>query len=293
MRARWGLWKQLKGRETGLGWDPEKGTISATDEWWDLKIKENPKFVAFREEGFEFELETKIDQIFGCYSQGSLKFNPLFDSPQGHLQHESDEVYVPSPPCNDTPHVDLGDMDETHGDDNDYNTWDDVWKESIPTPQDTQFERSEKSRDSALSNGVVCPKPRRVGGFFNSPSAFDPLESIRPSCYLQFSQQMEACDSDAGTELLDIILAKGDYGEGRSNYQMDSSPPFFCGSPPSRASNPLIQDAHFGQEFFDPFSPTLEANGGGGCGMKFGHKPAPVRIEGFSCGRNCSISAVA
>lgn len=172
--------------------------------------------------------------------------------------------------------------------------------------------------DSALSNGVVCPKPRRVGGFFNSPSAFDPLESIRPSCYLQFSQQMEACDSDAGTELLDIILTKGDYGEGRSNYQMDSSPPFFCGSPPSRASNPLIQDAHFGQEFFDPFSPTLEAvavahppplspppppsplssssarkNGGGGCGMKFGHKPAPVRIEGFSCGRNCSISAVA
>nr|GMC69436.1 uncharacterized protein LOC109180081 [Ipomoea batatas] len=62
---------------------------------------------------------------------------PVFDPPQGHLQHESDEVYVPSPPCNDTPHVDLGDMDETHCDDNDYNTWDDVWTESIPNPQDT------------------------------------------------------------------------------------------------------------------------------------------------------------
>nr|GMC62955.1 uncharacterized protein LOC109180081 [Ipomoea batatas] len=86
------------------------------------------------------------------------RFSPsrVFDSPQGHLQHESDEVYVTSPPCNDTPHVDLGDIDETHGDDNDYNTWDDVWKESIPTPQDTQFERSEKSHQSAK---LVSRKP--------------------------------------------------------------------------------------------------------------------------------------
>ena len=27
MKARWGLWKKLKGRETGLGWDHEKWTI--------------------------------------------------------------------------------------------------------------------------------------------------------------------------------------------------------------------------------------------------------------------------
>nr|GMC67926.1 L10-interacting MYB domain-containing protein-like [Ipomoea batatas] len=50
MRSRWGLWKQLRGKETGLGWDHDKGTISATDEWWDLKVKENSKFEAFREE---------------------------------------------------------------------------------------------------------------------------------------------------------------------------------------------------------------------------------------------------
>nr|GLL33652.1 uncharacterized protein LOC109180081 [Ipomoea trifida] len=130
MRTRWGLWKQLKGRETILGCAYEKGTISATNEWWGLKIKENPKFEAFWEEGFEFELETKMDQMFGCYAQGALKFSPTFDPPQGYLQHESDEVYqcnVPSPPCNDTLHVDLGDMDETLGDDSGYNTWDDVW----------------------------------------------------------------------------------------------------------------------------------------------------------------------
>ena len=39
MKARWGLWKKLKGRETGLGWDHEKWTIAASDEWWAKKIE--------------------------------------------------------------------------------------------------------------------------------------------------------------------------------------------------------------------------------------------------------------
>lgn len=39
MKARWGLWKKLKGRETGLGWDHEKRTIAASDEWWAKKIE--------------------------------------------------------------------------------------------------------------------------------------------------------------------------------------------------------------------------------------------------------------
>ena len=39
MRPKWILWKQLKSKETGLGWDHEKGTVAASDEWWALKIK--------------------------------------------------------------------------------------------------------------------------------------------------------------------------------------------------------------------------------------------------------------
>ena len=39
MRCRWSLWKQLKGREIGLGSDHDKGTISASDKWWDSKIQ--------------------------------------------------------------------------------------------------------------------------------------------------------------------------------------------------------------------------------------------------------------
>lgn len=159
---------------------------------------------------------------------------------------------------------------------------------------------------SSISNGVVCPKPRRLGGFFNSPSNYHTNQSITPFCLLEFSGQIQACDSEPGTELLDIILTKETSGAGKLNTHAASSPPFFFGSPPSRASNPLIQDAHFGNENFVPFPPPLATltspsssspssarKNGGGCGVKFGHKPAPVRIEGFNCNGNCRVSAVA
>ncbi|KAF2287475.1 hypothetical protein GH714_000802 [Hevea brasiliensis] len=39
MKDQWKMWKALKGNETGLGWDPIKGTVVAPDEWWNEKIK--------------------------------------------------------------------------------------------------------------------------------------------------------------------------------------------------------------------------------------------------------------
>ncbi|KAK4361987.1 hypothetical protein RND71_017228 [Anisodus tanguticus] len=154
-------------------------------------------------------------------------------------------------------------------------------------------------------DGVVCPKPRRVG-LFNS-SYVQPNEPIRPSRFLQINnQQSEACDLKAGTELLDIILTKGNYDLETPNFDMASSPPFFFGSPPSRASNPLIQDSQFSNNNFVPIlaipegpaapsppppSTSARKNGGGCAPVKFGIKPATVRIEGFNC--RSSISAVA
>ncbi|KAF8022527.1 hypothetical protein BT93_F0138 [Corymbia citriodora subsp. variegata] len=149
---------------------------------------------------------------------------------------------------------------------------------------------------------VVCPKPRRFG--LLNQSMDDPIRPLRR----HFNHLAEVGDSTAGTELLDIILTKGGYGGERSAAPVASSPPFFCGSPPCRVSNPVIQDAQFGTEQFIPSSPappspsSLSARkaGGGGGGsvrMKVGHKPAAVRIEGFDClgrdRRNCSISALA
>ncbi|CAN4088846.1 unnamed protein product [Withania somnifera] len=155
--------------------------------------------------------------------------------------------------------------------------------------------------DISVSDALVCPKPRRTG-LFNEP--------IKPSRFLQINnQQPESYELKAGPKLLDIILTKGSYDVETTNFDMASSPPFFFGSPPTRTSNPLIQDAHFGDDNFVPilaipegvaaassppssFTSTSARKNGGGCvPVNFGFKPAAVRIEGFNC---CSsISALA
>ncbi|MCE5166546.1 hypothetical protein HAX54_021620 [Datura stramonium] len=155
------------------------------------------------------------------------------------------------------------------------------------------------------SNGVVCPKPRRGGhGLFNFASVQPNEPFITNPPLFQINREAEGCDFKAGNELLDMILTKGTYDVECSNFQLDSSPPFFCGSPPSRASNPLIQDVHFGDNNFaapippipksatpsPPFSSSGRVTGGGCVRMKFGNNSAPVKIEGFNCR---GISAVA
>ncbi|CAI0547635.1 unnamed protein product [Linum tenue] len=144
---------------------------------------------------------------------------------------------------------------------------------------------------SDLRGPVVCPKPRRVGILANNP--------VRPLRW-QLCHQADGSDISAGSELLDIILKK-------SAAQVASSPPYFCGSPPARAANPLIRDAQFRDDkvFQNQPSPSsmlspsaASARKGGGCvRMNFGFKPAAVRVEGFDClnrdRQNSSIPAMA
>ncbi|TYI87808.1 hypothetical protein E1A91_D04G161900v1 [Gossypium mustelinum] len=129
---------------------------------------------------------------------------------------------------------------------------------------------------------MVCPKPRRLG-LLNASFNDQPVRSLR----WQLSHQTELCDSKAGSDILDMILTKG----GCRAEQVASSPPFFCGSPPSRVANPLIQDARFGDEKMvnppspnppPPPSPSSSSRKGGCIRANFGNKPA-VRVEGFDC----------
>ncbi|CAN8300101.1 unnamed protein product [Cochlearia groenlandica] len=153
---------------------------------------------------------------------------------------------------------------------------------------------------------VVCPKPRRVGLLSNNV--------IRPLRLHMSQAASDLCDSKAGAELFDIILRKED--NGTIGQLLSSSPPYFPGSPPSRAMNPLAQDARFRDEKLDqtsPNSPFLHPNSSStgfsspspsssssarGCArMKFGLKPPAVRVEGFDClnrdRQNSSIPAMA
>lgn len=159
------------------------------------------------------------------------------------------------------------------------------------------------SHSSNRRGTVVCPKPRRLG--------FSPSDLIMSLRWQRSSQPAEMCDSKAGAELLDIILMKEGYGEELSSREVASSPPFFCGTPPSRVSNPLIHDANFGDEKLSPLStlqlvsasssasPSMSPSAmkAGGARMKFGPKPATVRVEGFDClsrdRQNSGITAVA
>ncbi|XP_047341857.1 uncharacterized protein LOC124945457 [Impatiens glandulifera] len=162
-----------------------------------------------------------------------------------------------------------------------------------------------RSFDRREKETVVCPKPRRFP-LVNS-TVNDPVRSFR----WHHSYVPDPCESRVGADLLDILLPKG--GGGGYGYGLDqvsSSPPFFCGSPPSRVSNPLIQDARFGDEKFSPISPqtipipsglsspspTPSSRKGGCIRANFGNNPS-VRVEGFDSldrdRRNCSIPALA
>ncbi|KAI8524859.1 hypothetical protein RHMOL_Rhmol13G0182200 [Rhododendron molle] len=49
--------------ESGLGKDPDTGAITASDEWWDLKLMRHPECIKFREKPLPLEAEIRI--LFG------------------------------------------------------------------------------------------------------------------------------------------------------------------------------------------------------------------------------------
>ncbi|KAK9267824.1 hypothetical protein L1049_010260 [Liquidambar formosana] len=62
VRKDWVLWEFLLGKETGLGWDSERQTVAADDEWWEKKIQMNPEVAKFRIKGLDHC--HKLDEIY-------------------------------------------------------------------------------------------------------------------------------------------------------------------------------------------------------------------------------------
>ncbi|KAK9991402.1 hypothetical protein SO802_026387 [Lithocarpus litseifolius] len=62
LKADWRVWEKLKGLDTSLGCDAVKGTIDASDDWLDMKLKEVPKASKFRHKGLQ-NLQ-QLDRMF-------------------------------------------------------------------------------------------------------------------------------------------------------------------------------------------------------------------------------------
>lgn len=81
LKKEWQLWAKLIGKDTGLGWDGEKKTIAASDEWWEAKIQEDPEVAKFREQGLKFLPEMEF--LFkGTIATGFAAYAPSEDSRQ-------------------------------------------------------------------------------------------------------------------------------------------------------------------------------------------------------------------
>ncbi|KAL7001746.1 hypothetical protein U1Q18_002894 [Sarracenia purpurea var. burkii] len=101
---------------------------------------------------------------------------------------------------------------------------------------------------------VLCPKPQRIGLLIDNP--------MRPFlCNL--SPKSDVSDSKAGADLLDIIFEK----EGLQSASQLS---------PLSASSSVLSPSGM--------SSLSSSSCRGGCvRMKFGPKPAAIRVEGFEC----------
>jgi len=97
-------------------------------------------------------------------------------------------------------------------------------------------------------------------------------------------------EGEACREILDIFFSKSAYGD---QANVNSSLPYFCGSPPSRSHNPLIHDVKFIKKELVP--PPVNVSQKSSCSASFGANPS-VRVEGFSCSspeKHCIVSALA
>ncbi|KAK5784591.1 hypothetical protein PVK06_039117 [Gossypium arboreum] len=81
LKKEWKAWKKLKGKDTGLGWNPIKRTVDAPDDWWESRLKVVPEAQKFRTSGIDPKFEGKLDQMFiGIVTTGDKAWAPSSDT---------------------------------------------------------------------------------------------------------------------------------------------------------------------------------------------------------------------
>ncbi|XP_052485172.1 uncharacterized protein LOC128040461 [Gossypium raimondii] len=60
LKKEWKAWKKLKGKDIGLGWNPIKRIVDASDDWRESRLK----LKKIRTPGIDLEFKGKLDQMF-------------------------------------------------------------------------------------------------------------------------------------------------------------------------------------------------------------------------------------
>ncbi|MFQ6671115.1 hypothetical protein Gotur_035751 [Gossypium turneri] len=89
-----------KSEDTGLGWNPIKRTVDASDNWWESRLHVVPEAKKFRTSGIDPEFEAKLDQMFmGIVATGDKAWAPssgtlrrdFFQDVNNEIPEESEE----------------------------------------------------------------------------------------------------------------------------------------------------------------------------------------------------------
>eukprot|EP00252_Welwitschia_mirabilis_P008700 TRINITY_DN2078_c0_g1_i1.p1 TRINITY_DN2078_c0_g1~~TRINITY_DN2078_c0_g1_i1.p1 ORF type:complete len:102 (-),score=20.37 TRINITY_DN2078_c0_g1_i1:408-713(-) len=101
---------------------------------------------------------------------------------------------------------------------------------------------------------------------------------------------MAESEEEPSFEILDILSSRN-HCDGPST--VNNPHPYFLGSPPARADNPLVRDAQFTRKAVPV--PSVNLSQKTSCGVSYGSKPL-VRVEGFASKNqdtHCSLPALA
>lgn len=124
-----------------------------------------------------------------------------------------------------------------------------------------------------IDDKVICPMPRRVAAV-----TFTKAEVLKPF-WQQRSMSPRAVDCEANHEILEIFLSKNSCGNSPS---FGCSPPYFTGSPPCRAGNPLVRDVEFSHQ--RPLPAPVMAMQSKSAAVVPTYRASPrIRVEGFDC----------
>ncbi|KAL4311380.1 hypothetical protein GQ457_01G014020 [Hibiscus cannabinus] len=94
LKKEWNLWKKLKEKDIGLGWNPIKRTVDAFDDWWESRLKVVPEAQRFRFACIDPELEDKLNQMFkGIVATGNKAWAPSSGiMPTDFIEHGYNET---------------------------------------------------------------------------------------------------------------------------------------------------------------------------------------------------------